>query len=86
QKARKKKPPNLPTVKVDVVTATVIEIPFLNEVMGTVQPVNRAAIAAKITVGRFGGFFLRAFCSFWQPEIVKKTISNIIKIFCERIS
>ncbi|MBW1636053.1 MAG: efflux RND transporter periplasmic adaptor subunit [Deltaproteobacteria bacterium] len=49
QKAREKKPPNLPTVKVDVVTATVIEIPFLNEVMGTVQPVNRAAIAAKIT-------------------------------------
>ncbi|MBW2659688.1 MAG: efflux RND transporter periplasmic adaptor subunit, partial [Deltaproteobacteria bacterium] len=49
QKAREKKPRNLPTVKVDVVTATVIEIPFLNEVMGTVQPVNRAAIAAKIT-------------------------------------
>jgi len=49
QKAVKKVPPTLPTVKVDVTIATMEEVPFLTEVMGTVQPVNRAAIAAKVT-------------------------------------
>jgi len=49
QKAEKKEPPNLPAVQVGVSTATMEEVPFLTEVMGTVQPVNRAVIAAKVT-------------------------------------
>ncbi len=47
---KKNKPlPSLPSAKVSISTVSIEEVPFFTEVMGTVQSVHRAVIAAKVT-------------------------------------
>jgi len=46
---KEKAAPNLPVAQVRTITVTIEDVPFFTEVMGTVESVNRAAIAAKVT-------------------------------------